>query len=211
VFYYGTIGYLDPILFLGITLGFYFILKRSYVHLYLTIFLFFFVKESIILLLPLAGFSMLANKVPLWKIFISCFSVFLLYVVFSDMIRFINPIQTEYFWQPSLSFVIYNLRRVNTFISFFLSFGIPGTLAIVNIHPKYRFVSIKKFALLYFGFILSIALSVYALVAAYSDGRFIWMSYPFTIPISCIFISEYIKRHLPDNNINHPQQHGYQV
>ena len=108
------------------------------------------------------------------------------------IIRNIFGTDSEYIWLPKIQTVLYNISRPKTYLSFILTLGMPGMLSFFHLKylkKYYKQKSIKLILLL--GFATSIMLFVYSIFSAKSDGRFIWTSYPYTIPLSLFIISEF--------------------
>ncbi|HVO75886.1 MAG TPA: hypothetical protein VMT35_17815, partial [Ignavibacteriaceae bacterium] len=80
------------------------------------------------------------------------------------------------------------------YLSTLLTFGIPGFLLSWYL-LKYK---ITSFSTLEYAFLTGAAagliLFFYSLFSAYSDGRFIWYTYPFAVPLAVSFLSKEIKR-----------------
>lgn len=86
-----------------------------------------------------------------------------------------------------------NLLRPKSTLSFLLSFGVPGILSvfIFNFRKTGWFHErLPETATLVAGIVISILLHVYSMIAAYADGRIIWLSYPFAIPLAVIVLGE---------------------
>jgi len=188
VFYYGSIGYLDPALVLCLFVSVYLIMQKKFFFFLWIIPFSVFVKESVILVIPVIIFEMVSQKYK--RRFIVIYGLFLLLLTGLSLFiaRKVSPIPDPYLWIPSLQVFIANLKRLNTPISFTLSFGIPGILTLINLLPQFRKVTETRFQFFYAGLIMTWAYAFYGVLTAYSDGRFIWTSYAFTIPLSSLWI-----------------------
>ena len=195
-FYYGTVGYVDPVLILFLTMGLYFLFKKKWAYLILTVMFGYLVKETIVILIPVSVTFLILNREP-WKLK----SAMLLIVYLSTMLflRFIfRDVTGTSYLQISLRSFLSNLR-VRALLSVVLTFGIPGLLSIFFLlrYPVI-FNGMNKpvpFSLLFSlveGILLSMALSCYSMFSAHTDGRFIWPSYPFSIPLS-LWALEHLK------------------
>jgi hypothetical protein len=102
-------------------------------------------------------------------------------------------------WMPSFEILIFNLSRLRSWLSFLLTFGVPGVFALLIF--RYRATSwfhenFAETATLITGFFISILLFGYSMLSAHADGRFIWTSYPFSVPLAVIVLSEIRKSRL---------------
>ena len=96
-----------------------------------------------------------------------------------------------YMWFPKIEVFIFNITRIKTWLNFLLTLGIPGLLAF------HHFVNIKKYYLekrieliFLFGYLLSNLLFAYSIFSAHADGRFVWTSYAFTIPLALYVVRD---------------------
>jgi hypothetical protein len=187
-FYYGTVGYTDPVLILFLILGTYFIVNEKTTQLVITILIGSLVKETIVIIIPVFFLFYYLRRKP-WKIstVISLGS----YLGIMWILRAIFIEKGKILWLPSLNILISNISRPKAWISSILTFGIPGFLFII-LSIKYGW---KKFLLdkalfysLATGFFMSLTLAFYAAASAYLDGRYLWTSYPFTIPLSLLLL-----------------------
>lgn len=188
LFYYATSGYIDGSLIGILTVSTYYLFADKYFLFIITFVLGIPVKETIIILLPvyLVQFSFKdKSRIKLLKVVLPI----VLYLVVIVLIRKFAPHKESYVWKPSIDILLYNLIRVKTYLSFILTFGIPGFLAAYLIVTK-KLQMIKKeisYPLLT-GFLFSFLLWLYSLFAAYSDGRQLWTSYVFSIPLALFVI-----------------------
>jgi hypothetical protein len=190
VFYNGAIGCIDPLPICLIIVGIFYLLKKNYWLLSLAILIGIFTKESIILILPFIYGLVTMNRNNIKSRLQTGFLLFILFVIILVLPRFISPSHKSYVWAPSFNLMVENLSRVKTYLSFLLSFGYLGILALIvcwNNRPgsQAQIIGLSPFI---FGFIGALAFYGYSLISAYSDGRFIWMSYPFSIPLSLYYL-----------------------
>jgi len=135
VFYYTTIGYVDPGLILMLTTGIYLIISEKYILFLACLGLGVFMKEGIIVLLPFFWLYIFYRKMPkliniLWV------SMSLFVCVFMSIITRVVSINVssgyQLFWSTSTEMLIYNLNRMNSWMSFILVMGIPLLLLLNN-------------------------------------------------------------------------------
>ncbi|MGA2296084.1 MAG: hypothetical protein ABSG15_00870 [FCB group bacterium] len=192
VFYYGTIGMVDAPLVTLLFIGLYLLLKEKWLLLSFLFLIGSLIKETIIILLPVIFIYMVIKNRLNWKYYV-WFSIYIiLYLVFSYFAHHIIPIENKFKWMPSFKTVLENISRIRTYISFSLAFGIPGILSLfaISYYFKYKLKQNMLICMtLFTGLIFSFLLFLFSIISAYSDGRFIWTSYPFTIPLSIYFIN----------------------
>lgn len=126
------------------------------------------------------------------------------FLLTSFLVRSQMTIGHGYLWKPSMQSIQENLVRPKTYISFLLTLGIVGFAGFAQIFydlksrvgvPLRTFVSEYQYTPYLAGISASFALSLYAVVSAYADGRFVWTSYPFLIPLAVKFIErKYLNR-----------------
>ncbi len=194
-FYYSTIGVLDPISMLGTVLCFYLVVIGKEKHLPMAITLFTFGKETVIFVIPIIFLYILVEKKDLKKAITLSITAVLFYFVSTYIIRnVIYPTETVYFWKPSFKTLSENLFRPRAIISFVLSLGIPGFMALVLLVKamlKKNCDFIRKTYIYYLALLEYVVLFVYTMFSAYSDGRFVWPATFFTILITAIYYNNY--------------------
>lgn len=137
---------------------------------------------------------LIKNKLP--SVFLKTFTLLIIYFLTIYFLHMIKPNKLSYLWFPSYEVFISNVIRPRTFLSFILTFGIPGVLSVLLI--IYYFMKdksvIKVNLTLITGLIISFCLWCYSVISAYSDGRFIWPSIVFSLPLSMIFLNLYLSK-----------------
>lgn len=183
LFYYATSGYIDASLIGILSVTNYYLFQNKYSHFILSFFIGIFIKETIIIILPAAAVYFLMNEKTNQK-FVKIILPIFLYIITVFSIRSLVPQKGIYMWNPSMEIFIYNLSRVKTYLTLILTLGIPGIAAIYLILSSKRKNISKEFLYpIMFGFLFSILLWIYSLFAAYSDGRQLWTSYIYSIPL----------------------------
>jgi hypothetical protein len=187
VFYYGSIGLVDPVLLMFLLLGLWSTLRGQWLMLGLAVVFGAMVKEAIILLLPVLAARLLFVQVAPWRRLGILVLVSMLAWVALQIPRQLMPVD-PYHWVPSLDRLMTNAVRPRTWMSALLSLGVPGLLLVggmIRGQGRRSFHTTRDTALpLMVGVLTSLALFGYSLVTAYADGRFIWMGYPFLIPLA---------------------------
>lgn len=190
LFYYTTSGYIDASLIGILLVTNYYLFQNKYYQFILSFLIGIFIKETIIIMLPVAFVYFLLNdksKNKLVKIILP----FILYIITVIVIRTVVPQQKEnYIWLPTFEILIDNLSRVKTYLSFILTLGVPGILSIsVIFSEKKKNISGELLLPLITGFFFSLLLWFYSLFSAYSDGRQLWTSYTYTIPLMLLIFN----------------------
>jgi hypothetical protein len=195
-FYYGTIGNIDPVLICLLTAGVFCILDHRWILFAAILVTGAFVKETIVLLIPmLAAYTFYEKKLRsrhgLYLLFITA-----LFIGAYLAARAVIPTGSSYVWMPSGETFLANASRLRSWSSLILTFGIPGVLSLFVF--KYRATDrfqtrLPETAMLIAGLLFSLLLFGYSMFSAYADGRFIWTSYPSTIPLAAIVITEFRK------------------
>ena len=82
---------------------------------------------------------------------------------------------------------MFNATRSRSWLSFLLTFGVPGALALGVLLDRRRF-PLADIGPLLTGLAMSLLLFAYAMLTAWADGRFAWAGYPFTIPLAMLVL-----------------------
>jgi hypothetical protein len=192
-FYYATIGYIDPVLICLVTVGLYMILTNNWAVLTGVIIAGVFVKETIaILVLTLAAYLWFKRQL-FSKQGVVLIVIGVAYAICYQITRKIIPVNPTYAWSPSVGILLFNMLRPRSWLSFGLTYGIPGVLALLIFRYRTTDWFRERFAetaTLIAGLVIAVLLFGYSMLSAYADGRFIWMSYPFTVPLAAIVIHE---------------------
>jgi len=187
-FYYGTIGNTDPVLLLFLILGTYFTITEKTAHLVITVIIGCLVKETIIIIIPVAFLYNYLRGNP-WKL--SLIILLISYLGIMWMVRAIYIDKGQVLWFPSFDTFILNIRRVRAWFSTVFTLGVPGFLFfILSIKHGWR-KSLSNKPICYsliIGFFMSLTLTFYTALSGYLDGRFVWTSYPFSIPLSLFLL-----------------------
>ncbi|HRR43122.1 MAG TPA: hypothetical protein P5224_01130 [Mesotoga sp.] len=129
VFYYGTIGLVDPAAIGLLFLCLFLVLREKLILLVLALGLGIFAKETVVIIVPFFfGYLLLFKRISLASSLSK--SIILAVYVFGLMllIRAISPGTGEYLWKLSADKIAFNLSRPRTYLSIILSFGFLGLL-----------------------------------------------------------------------------------
>lgn len=186
-FYYTTIGYVDPGLIFFIILSIYLLVLEKELLFLPLLGLGVLMKEGIIVLIPFYIFYLLSKNKSKWNVFLKFGIICFIYLTVSFFVRKIALNATEdhaVFWQPSTDMLAYNFKRPNSWLSLFLTLGIPGIIILKNILELKRLIRIHSIVLpLISGIILSLITYSFAFISTVADGRTVWAAYPFMIPL----------------------------
>lgn len=192
-FYYGTSGYIDAT-FVGLLSAIvYFILSKKYFLLMPIIIVTSLANEKAIILFPFLVSFLFAEEKNLRKKIIIITSALTIYFLTSYLLRSFTPSNLQtYYWIPESKYILQNIFRPKTYLSFALTFGIPGIMTILSMF-FFSADKIKSILYFYIGSLTSIILYLYSIISAWSDGRTLWTMYPFAIPVSVLLIENLIK------------------
>jgi len=192
-FYYTTIGMIDPMVILFLTMGLFFIFNNEWLFLAVVIVTGVLVKESVILLiLTLAAYLFFRRQLNI-KQGLFLLAMLLLFALGQLFARRIIPVNPSVVWPPSLEMLLKNISRPRSWLAFLLSFGIPGAIALlIFFYRKSQWFHERhaETATLIAGTVFTLFLFGYSLFSAWADGRIIWLSTPFTVPLAAIVLSE---------------------
>jgi len=194
-FYYGTIGYIDPVVIFFLAIGTYFLLTEKWNYLIALFAISGLTKETLVILIPVAFISLMFHSYS-WKKKIGLFlSLSLAFFVTYKIIRFYTPSAGSYFWWPSKEYFFGNIGRPKNWGGLILGFGLPGFISLRAFSLFKKSIPEVKIWLapLLTGVLMAVVLHFYAVGSAYVDGRFIWTSYPFSIPLA-VFVIDNMKQ-----------------
>lgn len=203
--YYGSSGFLEPTANLFIYLIVYLTVSNKTLYLPFAFILASLAKEATIITLPFSIIYLLMqnrnNKNELRNsIFILTLSS-ILFIATNLFVRSVFATNNFYIWAPSSNTAIENLRRAKTYLSFILGFGFPGLFSLLFIFKYKTKIRTKEILPWVTGMIFALLLAFYSVVAAYSDGRFIWMGYPFMIVLTIYYFEGTIKEKYSNLNL----------
>ena len=192
-FYYTTIGYIDPVLICVLTIGLYLIFTNKWGLLAGIIIAGVLVKETVIILIFTLAAYLISSRKAFTKQGLILPLVCVIFIISYYIARRIIPAGPNVAWMPSFETLLNNMSRIRSWLSFLFTLGIPGILAPFIFRYRATEWFQEKFAetaTLITGFLISILLFGYAMLSAYADGRFIWTSYPFSVPLATIVLNE---------------------
>lgn len=187
VFFYGSIGYIDPVLVGMMGIGLHFLITRQHVPFFVLLWLGAFVKDPYIIMLPAWAVYQLSQARSNWlKTILVSACAFLIFVGTIYLIRQITPVSANFFWTPKKEYFDFNFYRLKAWITWLITFGPVGFLACWYCLKKNisLFNSPSDMACMT-GLLASITIIIYSFFSVYVDGRYIWTAYPFMIPLAC--------------------------
>ena len=199
VFYYGAIGIVDPVVVAGLGMGCFLIQRGRGLSLLLLIFAGTFVKESIVLLIPVYFVYCLARRERIVRSLVVTLAITGVYLLGMKLARSISLDPESVFWTPNWYRFIDNVSRFRTWASLILSLGILGIaamLAVIVPLIQKRWAVLLQMLPWLTGLAGAVALFVASILTAYSDGRFIWPALVFSLPIVGIFLREYQEKYV---------------
>ncbi len=188
VFFYGPIGLVDPVQQACLMAATWCVLSGAWFRLLLALALGGLVKETIVVFLPALCVFLLFSPLTWARRIAIAAGAGLVALASILLARATSPVAADFMWQASTSRTLANITSPRAILSFGLGLGLPGVGAAALLPSAFRELPTERplFAFLLVGFGTALALSVYAALAGYADGRFIWTAYPFTIPLALL-------------------------
>jgi hypothetical protein len=190
VFWYGPDGMTDPAAILVVAAGLYFLLRGHSAAFVVALGIGALIKEATIILLPVALAHVALRPPRSPRDFVFLLLGVVSFTVGSVVGRVLSPLNGDYLywfgWQLSA-----NLWRTRAYLSFLLTLGVQGAIAIAvlpTLVRRYR-DHVAVWGPLTVGLAASVTLFVIAMFIAYADGRFVWLSQPFTTPLAMYGLS----------------------
>ena len=194
-FYYSTIGYIDPILIMALIMGVDFIVKRQTSSMFLLSIISTGINEKFIIIFPFwLLFDLLILKKRFFPTILTVILAGATFMAGFNVIQYLTP-PSKYGWYLNWNAVTENAIRPRTWLSFLLSWGPLG--AFLSFYfLKYFKASFQDKTIFVFWLGVAAGLSVwaYSFVTCYADGRYVWISYPFMVPLFCLYFEKYDKQ-----------------
>ncbi len=191
--YYGAIGFVDPVAILSVTAFMACVLQERPMWLIsLLAVLASLVKETNVAfsILPLAYHLARGRRAPadLWPAAVLPVACAAAVLGVHALAPFRDP---GFIWTFRLSSIRENLIRPRTYVSLALTALVPALLAILALASgrARRALAASEYYVLILGGALACAMYLYSITSAYTDGRIIWILYPFAIPIGAAWFT----------------------
>lgn len=193
VFYNTTTTYVDASFVLFVYLALYFMLKEKFNLLLMVFILGSMAKEAMIIIIPVYFLSEIFKRRKISSVLVYCYFLCMAYSLTRVVLMYVKPNNLSYLPLPSMDFFMNNISRPRTYISFVLSFGISGfaSLFFLVVFRKNFKALLSQYGIFFSGIAVSIAYSIYAVLSAYADSRYIWTSVPFSIPFMLMLGRKY--------------------
>lgn len=196
-FYYGTLGFVDPPSLLIVTSAAYLALQGKYLSFLGLVPLAVLVKETnaVIAFLP-AIHAWATGELSSANLRLTVSSLVLALmtaIAIHAILPFPNP---GFIWWPRMEAVLKNTSRPRAQLSFLLTLGLPGALAVAALVGGRAKDVLRRSDIRFLlgGAGLALALYAYSLTAAYADGRVVWIIYPFIIPLAAVWFERVTQR-----------------
>ncbi len=188
VFYYGAIGYLDSALVGWMMIGLLALVRSSWILLGAVIFSGAFLKETIFILTAVSFvYIFLSSPRKKWGVLALISACQLIGIILVQQLTASGT--PSFHWLPELDVLWMNLARPRTFLSYLLSAYPAVLLFAIGLQKQHRTpITTGQEAAVYAssmtGIAIAILISFYSFIAAYADGRFLFLAYPFSIMLS---------------------------
>jgi hypothetical protein len=183
-FYYGTIGFVDPVLIGFLSAALYFLLSGQWLLLLVSLGLGVLARETMLLFLPVLFTYLAFHKRGIQSHAHVLLLTLMVVLLALYVARTFSPVPgAAVAWTPSLERFLRNVGRARSWLGLILTLGVPGWVAIAVLFTRWRALPRPYYALAV-GFVASLALFLIAMFVAYADGRFAWPSLIFAIPIT---------------------------
>lgn len=194
-FYYSTVGYIDPMLLLILFIGVDFVLTRRNAALVLLSVIAAGVNEKFLIIFPFWFlFDLWIHKERFLPTALKVVFTGLLFLACHQVIRYITP-SPEYGWYINWEVVIENFVRPRAWISFLLTLGPLGAFICLYLLRYFKVTFQDKSILAFWvGTAAGVGVWLYSFITCYADGRYVWLSYPFMVPLFCLYFERYGKR-----------------
>ena len=190
VFYYGSIGMVDPVWLTVLSAGLFCLYRQQWMWLCVVTTLGAFIRETTIVLVVVAAAHLVVKRPRRWLWIMIL--VALAFLLPSIGVRWAFHDLDHYVWKPSLSYLHQNLR-LRAVAAMVLSLGLPGILTLVWLirkRCKNLTASPEIWVPMLVGILCAFGLSAFAFVAAYADGRFLWTVSLFGMPFCLDVLSQ---------------------
>ena len=185
--YYGSIGYVDPVLLGFVSFAVLALYQDRWLLLVSCFVLATLVKEGSIILLPVIATYLYYRK-PFWQTACITIGLLVIYVGLEWAMRQYMPNPSgrvnAQIWKSSWGFVFYNTTRWKWWVGLMLT-ALP--LLYLLIRFRYNLLTVKANRVILLPLVVGVLAAgstwIYQLFSSYSDGRPLWTMYPFLIPL----------------------------
>jgi hypothetical protein len=194
-FYYATVGYIDPTLLLILLIGVDFVLSQNNAALILLSIIAAGVNEKFIIIFPFwLLFDFWIHKKKFFPTVSMVVLTGALFLACHQVIRHITP-SSDYGWYINWEAVVENFVRPRAWLSFLLTWGPLGAFICLYLLQFFKVTFQDKTILAFWvGTAAGVGVWIYSFITCYADGRYVWLSYPFMVPLFCLYFERYGKR-----------------
>lgn len=182
-FYYSTIGYIDPTVLTCIFCGTWAIFTGRFTGYFIAVAAGALAKENIAVLIPVALVYAFSNKEIKWGI--GAVVAMAIILLINTFLRNLHKDVNDYivFWQPGWFRVWDNFSRPNFYISTVLSWGLPFGVCMMYVfrYPAAVVRNLRNDLPVLTGIVFITATTSYMIIAAFPDGRNVWVAYCFPV------------------------------
>ncbi len=189
VYYYATIGYVDTIVVFSSAVIYYLLVSGKTIWIPLVFAISLFGKETIVVVIAVVFAEQLVQK-KVRAAFIFLLINSMIFIAVNLAIR--GYFSSHFFWAISLKEFFHNCLRIHAWVSLVLSFGIPGFLGLyiaVKITLKRDYSQLKKIFPALIGIFGNWTIVFYSMAVAWTDGRFIWPTVIYSIPLTMSYFN----------------------
>ncbi len=182
-FYYSTIGYIDPTVLTCIFCGAWSIFTGRFIWYFIAVAAGALAKENIVVLIPVALAYAYSSKEIKWGI--AALIALTIVLLINSLLRNFHQDINDYivFWEPGWFRIRDNFSRPNFYISTVLSWGLPLLICFLYVfrYPVDIVRNLRNDLPVLTGIVFITATTSYMIIAAFPDGRNIWVAYCFPV------------------------------
>jgi hypothetical protein len=202
MFWYGTSGYVDTAVVAMLCVGLMLIQSRRWWLFLLLLPFAFLVKETYLLIVPVAAVYMWARSTKRSDWLPVTVASLAVLVVMWFGVRWALPTPRTLGWIPNYERFQSNVTRPEAVGSFLLTCGVVIPLALVRTWILFTRRSVggpsvtelRENLHLVVGAFLGLTVSFHGFLTAYADGRHAWTAYPFAVILSAQLVMEFLGR-----------------
>lgn len=193
VFYYSTIGYVDSLLVAALCTAIRLITKGGQTMWLLLLSLVSAgINEKYAVLFPFwLMYLIWVDKKSLLKSVGVIGLAFCLFALAMTGIRYLTP-TPQFAWPPSADAIYGNIVRPKMWLSLMFTWGPLGATISYFLIRHVRAVFEDRQVLVWLvGIAAGLSVWVYGFFSCYNDGRYVWICYPFMVPLFCIYLERF--------------------
>lgn len=196
-FYYGTIGFVDPVLIGWLAAAQFCLVSNRYAWLMLILFLGGMTRETMLIFVPVLAVDVWFVRQTRPRKIVWVAAGFLAVVLGIAVARQVSPVTSDGLVAgPTLERLMSNVVRPRAWLSLLLTLGLAGALALWGLAmvAAGRWTLPRRLLPMVAGFAGGLALFGVAMLTAYADGRFAWTTVVFTIPLAVWTLEDWLEK-----------------